>query len=91
MIGSRIAALLVVGFASVMALQFSRVSAQWWHRAPVDFEECAEAAQKLAAREERSAALAECSAKFAGRRKPGGARRRAPCRRCPLGGPLAAR
>ncbi len=72
MSGSRIAALLVVGFASVMALHFSRVSAQWWHRAPVDFEECAEAAQKLAAREEKSAALAECSAKFAGRRKPGG-------------------
>jgi hypothetical protein len=71
-IGSRIAALLVVGFASIMALHLSRASAQWWHRAPVDFEECAEAAQKLPAREEKSAALAECSAKFAGRRKPGG-------------------
>jgi len=71
-IGSRIAAMLVVGFAGLMVLQLSRVSAQWWHRAPVDFEECAEAAEKLATKEEKSAALAECNAKFAGRRKPGG-------------------
>ena len=49
-----------------------RVSAQWWHRAPVDFEECAEAAEKSATPQEKTNALAECSAKFAGRRKPGG-------------------
>ena len=72
MIGSRAAALLVAGFASVMVPNLSRVSAQWWHRAPVDFEECAEAAGKSATKEEKSAALAECNAKFAGRRKPGG-------------------
>jgi len=69
---SRIATLLVAGFASVMVLQLSRASAQWWHRAPADFEECAEAANKSATPEEKSAALAQCSSKFAGRRKPGG-------------------
>jgi hypothetical protein len=71
-IGSRTAALLVAGFASVMLLHLSRASAQWWHRAPVDFEECAAAAEKSPTKEEKSAALAECNAKFAGRRKPGG-------------------
>ncbi|MBV8927269.1 MAG: hypothetical protein JOZ74_18045, partial [Bradyrhizobium sp.] len=55
-----------------MVLHLSRASAQWWHRAPADYEDCAEAAEKLATKEEKSAALAECSAKFAGRRKPGG-------------------
>ena len=66
------AALLAAGFAVLMVLHISRASAQWWHRAPADFEECTEAADKSATREEKSAALAECSAKFAGRRKPGG-------------------
>ena len=55
-----------------MALHLSRASAQWWHRAPADYEECAAAADKLATKEEKSAAIGECSAKFAGRRKPGG-------------------
>jgi len=55
-----------------MVLQLSRASAQWWHRAPADFEECAEAANKSATPEEKSAALAQYSSKFAGRRKPGG-------------------
>jgi hypothetical protein len=71
-IASRIAVLLVAGFASLMVLHLSRASAQWWHRAPADFEECAEAADKSATREEKSAALAQCNSKFAGRRKPGG-------------------
>ena len=69
---SRTAALVFAGFASLMALHLSRASAQWWHRAPADYEECAEAADKLATKEEKSAALGECSARFAGRRKPGG-------------------
>jgi hypothetical protein len=69
---SRIAALLVAGFASLMLLHMSRASAQWWHRAPADFEECAEAANKSVTPEEKSAALAQCTSKFAGRRKPGG-------------------
>jgi len=55
-----------------MALHVSRASAQWWHRAPADYEDCAEAAGKLASKEEKSAAIGECSAKFAGRRKAGG-------------------
>jgi hypothetical protein len=55
-----------------MALHLSRASAQWWHRAPADYEDCSEAADKLATKEAKSAALGECSAKFAGRRKPGG-------------------
>jgi len=71
-IASRTAALLVAGLAGLLALHLSRASAQWWHRAPADYEDCAEAADKLATKEEKSAAVAECSAKFAGRRKPGG-------------------
>ncbi len=72
MIASRAAALLVAGFAVLVALHISRASAQWWHRAPTDYEDCAEAADNLATKEEKSAALGECSAKFAGRRKPNG-------------------
>jgi len=71
-IASRAAVLLVAGFAGLMALHVSRASAQWWHRAPADYEDCAEAAGKLASKEEKSAAIGECSAKFAGRRKAGG-------------------
>src|SRR5262245_57612015 len=63
---------LLFAAASVGALlQPSVVAAQWWSRAPADFEECADAAEKLAAKEAK-AALASCNAKFAGRRKPGG-------------------
>src|SRR6478735_9538078 len=71
-IASRTAALLVAGFASVMVLHLPRASAQWWHRAPADFEDCADAANKVPSPEEKSAALAQCNSKFAGRRKPGG-------------------
>src|SRR6202035_6018684 len=53
-------------------LQLSRAQAQWWSRAPADFEECAETAQKAATKEERASQLTACNAKFAGRRKPGG-------------------
>jgi hypothetical protein len=53
-------------------LQPSRAHAEWWSHAPVDFEECADAAEKAPTREAKSAGLAECNAKFAGRRKPGG-------------------
>ena len=64
--------LLVAGIAGLIALQPVRVSAQWWSHAPKDFEECADTAEKLTSKEEKTAALAECNAKFAGRRKPGG-------------------
>ncbi|CAL74588.1 Conserved hypothetical protein [Bradyrhizobium sp. ORS 278] len=46
--------------------------AEWWSRSPADFEECADAAEKSATKEEKTAAMAQCNAKFAGRRKPGG-------------------
>jgi hypothetical protein len=68
----RTSALLVAGTVGLILLQPVRVSAQWWSRAPADFEECADVAEKAATKEEKSAALAECNAKFAGRRKPGG-------------------
>jgi hypothetical protein len=68
----RSSALLVAGFAGFIALQPVRVSAQWWSHAPSDFEECADAAEKAASKEEKTSALAECNAKFAGRRKPSG-------------------
>jgi hypothetical protein len=56
-----------------IVLQPLRAHAQWWSaRAPADFEECADSAEKAATREARASALAECNAKFAGRRKPGG-------------------
>jgi hypothetical protein len=69
---SRHLAFFAAAIAGLVALQPTRVSAQWWHRAPADFEECAEAAEKSASPQEKATALAECSAKFAGRRKPGG-------------------
>lgn len=71
MIASRSFTLLFAAASAGALLQPSAVAAQWWSRAPADFEECADAAEKLAAKEAK-AALASCNAKFAGRRKPGG-------------------
>ena len=68
----RRAALIVAALAVVVLLQPSRASATWWKRAPADFEECADAAGNAATKEDKTAALADCNAKFAGRRKPGG-------------------
>lgn len=70
-IASRRAALLVAA-AGFLLLTPSHAQAQWWKRAPVDFEECADAAEKAATKAEKTSALADCNAKFAGRRKPGG-------------------
>jgi hypothetical protein len=64
--------LLLTALAGGVMLQPSRVHAQWWSHAPVDFEECADAAEQAATKEAKAAALTECNAKFAGRRKPGG-------------------
>jgi hypothetical protein len=72
MIASRPSAMLIAAIAAVVVLQPSRAHAQWWSRAPADFEECADKAEKAATRELRTSALSECNAKFAGRRKPGG-------------------
>jgi hypothetical protein len=71
-IGPRKIAFLIALIAACAALMPLRANAQWWSRAPADFEECADRAEKAATREERTSALSECNAKFAGRRKPGG-------------------
>jgi hypothetical protein len=72
-IASRPLALMMAAIAGIVVLQPSRAQAQWWgSRAPADFEECADIAEKAATREARTTALSECNAKFAGRRKPGG-------------------
>jgi hypothetical protein len=68
----RVSALLIAAISACAVLQPSRAHAQWWSRAPADFEECADVAEKAATREARSSALSECNAKFAGRRKAGG-------------------
>ena len=68
--------LVLLSFAAVFGLVLisPRSSAQWWKlSAPRDFEECSENAEKTANSKEMQASLvAECDAKFAGRRKPGG-------------------
>ena len=69
---SRTAALLIAAVPVLVALHASQARAQWWSRSPHDYEECADAAEKTASKEERSASLGNCNAKFAGRRKPGG-------------------
>ena len=71
-VASRRAAALLVAAAGLFLLTLPHAQAQWWKHAPVDFEECADAAEKLANKAERTAALADCNAKFAGRRKAGG-------------------
>jgi hypothetical protein len=71
-IASRGAGLPVAVIAALVLLCPLRASAQWWSRAPADFEDCAEAASKIESKEAKTAALAECNAKFAGRRKVGG-------------------
>jgi len=63
----------MAAIAGSVALTAAPAQAQWWHgRGPVDFEDCADRAEKAATKETRAAALTACSAKFAGRRKPGG-------------------
>jgi len=71
-IASRASALVVAAIGSLVVLAPVRSDAQWWRSTPVDFESCADVAEKAATREEKTAKLAECNAKFAGRRKPGG-------------------
>ncbi|RXH26049.1 MULTISPECIES: hypothetical protein [Bradyrhizobium] len=66
------AALFLIAAAGFYLLTLPHAQAQWWKRAPVDFEECADAAEKAATKAEKTSALADCNAKFAGRRKPGG-------------------
>jgi hypothetical protein len=70
---SRKSGLLIAVVVGGAALTPLRTHAQWWStRAPVDFEECADLAEKAPTKEARTSELAGCNAKFAGRRKPGG-------------------
>ena len=72
MIASRSSLLAVAAVAGLVVLSPVHAHAQWWRSTPVDFESCADAAEKAKSKEEKTSALAECNAKFAGRRKPGG-------------------
>jgi hypothetical protein len=71
-IASRTSILLMAAIAACAALMPPRAQAQWWSHVPADFEECAEKAEKAASKDEKTAQLTDCNAKFAGRRKPGG-------------------
>jgi hypothetical protein len=70
---SRLSVVLAAALGGLAVLTPLRANAQWWSlRAPVDFEECADRAEKAATKEAKSSQLSECHSKFAGRRKPGG-------------------
>jgi len=71
-IASRASSFAVATIGSLIVLAPVRCDAQWWRSAPVDFESCADVAEKATTKEEKTTKLAECNAKFAGRRKPGG-------------------
>jgi hypothetical protein len=73
LIALRIRVLLFAAMACVAVSLPSQARAQWWGtREPADFEECADRAEKAETKDARTAALSQCNAKFAGRRKPGG-------------------
>jgi hypothetical protein len=70
---SRKSALLLAAILCCVVLNPVPAHAQWWGaRAPADYEECAESAEKAATKEAKATQLAECGVKFAARRKPGG-------------------
>jgi hypothetical protein len=72
-IASRKSGLLFAVVAGCIALAPLRAHAQWWStHTPVDFEDCADLAEKAATREARTSEIGACNAKFAGRRKSGG-------------------
>jgi hypothetical protein len=71
-IASRASSFVVATIGGLVVLAPVRCDAQWWRSAPVDFESCADEAERSKTKEEKTAKLAECNAKFAGRRKPGG-------------------
>ena len=72
MIASRASSFAIATIGGLLVLAPVRCDAQWWRSAPVDFESCADVAEKATTKEEKTTKLAECNAKFAGRRKPGG-------------------
>lgn len=69
---SRSSTLAAAVCAACLLLAHSDAHAQWWRSGPKDFEDCADLAEKAKTREDRTAQLGECNAKFAGRRKVGG-------------------
>jgi hypothetical protein len=71
-IASRASSFAIATIGSLIVLAPMRCDAQWWRSAPVDFESCADVAEKATTKEEKTTKLAECNAKYAGRRKPGG-------------------
>jgi hypothetical protein len=71
-IASRASSFAIASIGSILVLAPVRCDAQWWRSSPVDFESCADVAEKATTREEKTTKLAECNAKFAGRRKAGG-------------------
>ena len=72
MIASRTSSFAIAAIGSLVVLAPVRSDAQWWRSAPVDFESCADVAEKAKTKEEKTTKLAECNAKYAGRRKSGG-------------------
>jgi hypothetical protein len=68
----RTSTLLIATFAAWVVLTPPRAQAQWWSSKPVDFEACADSAEKASTKEEKASRLGDCHSKFAGRRKPGG-------------------
>src|SRR5262249_22127136 len=71
-IPSRSSTLAVAASVACFLLAPAPAQAQWWSSAPKDFEDCADRAEKAHTKEDRTTQLADCNAKFAGRRKPGG-------------------
>jgi hypothetical protein len=69
---SRTSTLLMATFAACVVLTPLRAQAQWWSSKPVDFESCADIAEKAPTKEEKASKLGDCHSQFAGRRKPGG-------------------
>ena len=72
MIASRASSFVIATIGGLFVLAPVASDAQWWRSAPYDFESCADVAEKAATKEEKTTKLAECNAKFAGRRKAGG-------------------
>lgn len=72
MIASRSSVYAIAAVAACLELAPVTAHAQWWRSGPKDFEECADIAEKAKTKEDKTAQLGECNAKFAGRRKPGG-------------------
>ena len=72
MIASRASSFVVATIGGLFVLAPLAADAQWWRSAPYDFESCADVAEKAKTKEEKTTKLAECNAKFAGRRKTGG-------------------